>query len=250
MKIKYSLTKNAWLFFLLFFVAFIISQILVIALLVGVFKLPLDSQDTRLWINLLGWVFLLFLIVPYLLGFHERSRPFTAYLSEIRLTRIQPLLKLTILGVSCYLLMALLQVASTLIYRYSQGLGVNLAFIQRSFPITGEFPPRSWGILFSLPSIFEEIAFRGVILVLFTRFFSKPKAIFLSAISFGAYHLLGVIGGLDPTWAAGQAIWAAILGVFYGYITLKTGSLLPAILVHYLGNLFISSWLSSRSQVH
>jgi membrane protease YdiL (CAAX protease family) len=36
-------------------------------------------------------------------------------------------------------------------------------------------------------------------------------------------------------------VWAAILGLFYGYVTLKTGSLLPAMIVHYLGNLFVSA---------
>lgn len=36
-------------------------------------------------------------------------------------------------------------------------------------------------------------------------------------------------------------MWATIIGIFYDYVTLKTGSLLPAIMVHYLGNLFVSA---------
>jgi membrane protease YdiL (CAAX protease family) len=40
---------------------------------------------------------------------------------------------------------------------------------------------------------------------------------------------------------AGQVIWAVILGFFYGYVTLKTNSLLPAMIVHYLSNLFVSA---------
>lgn len=45
----------------------------------------------------------------------------------------------------------------------------------------------------------------------------------------------------NPVLTAGQVVWAATLGLFYGYVTLKTGSLLPAMIVHYLGNLFISA---------
>ena len=50
-----------------------------------------------------------------------------------------------------------------------------------------------------------------------------------------------MLSGGDPVWVAGQAVWAAILGLFYGYITLKTNSLLPAMIVHYLHNLFVSA---------
>ena len=42
-------------------------------------------------------------------------------------------------------------------------------------------------------------------------------------------------------YAAGNVLWASILGLFYGYVTLKSGSLLPAMIVHYLGNLLVSA---------
>jgi len=32
-----------------------------------------------------------------------------------------------------------------------------------------------------------------------------------------------------------------MLGLFYGYVTLETDSLLPAMLIHYIGNLFVSA---------
>ena len=54
-------------------------------------------------------------------------------------------------------------------------------------------------------------------------------------------HFLTLVDGSPLVWTAGMVVWAAILGLFYGYVTIKTGSLLPAILVHYLGNLFISA---------
>lgn len=238
-KISLSQSKSPWLFMLLFLIAFIICQVLVIMLLVVAFQMPMEERTTRFWVTVLSWALLLFIVVPYLLKFHDRLCPYTAYLSEIRLTHLKPVLKLVILGISCYIFVAVSDVAATLIYRISQGLEINQAFIKTAFPLTSEFPPNSWGFVFSMPSIFEEIAFRGVILTLFLRFYPKTKAIIFSALTFGAYHLLGIISGLDPAWAAGAAFWAAFLGLFYGYVVLKTNSLIPAMIVHYLSNLFI-----------
>lgn len=240
---RFSLVKYPWLFFLVFLIALIIFIGLIVALLVAVFKLPPDSPTIPFWGDLLGHVLLLFVVVPFLLGFHDRSRPYAAYLSEIRLTHVKPALQLILLGVSCFLIQALCMIAGTLIYRISQGGAIDLAFFRSAFPIASEFPPRSWGFLFSFPpSILEEVAFRGVILALFLRFYNKPKALLISALGFGAYHLLGLLSPVNNrelVWVAGQVVWASILGLFYGYITLKTDSLLPSMVVHYLGNLFI-----------
>ena len=48
--------------------------------------------------------------------------------------------------------------------------------------------------------------------------------------------------------ALGQGVWAFIIGLFYGYIFVKTRSLLPPMIVHYLGNVFIGS-LTSYVQI-
>jgi membrane protease YdiL (CAAX protease family) len=134
-------------------------------------------------------------------------------------------------------------IAGTLVYRLSQGGAVDLAFFRSEFPLAAEFPPQSWGFLLSFPpSILEEVAFRGVILALFLRFYNKPKAILISALAFGVYHLLGLLSpgnNRELVWVVGNIVWASILGLFYAYVTLKTGSLLPSMLVHYLGNISV-----------
>jgi membrane protease YdiL (CAAX protease family) len=79
-----------------------------------------------------------------------------------------------------------------------------------------------------------------VILAAFLRVYDQPKAILFSALCFGLWHILSLLDG-NPVWTAGEVVWAAVLGLFYGYVTLKTGSLLPAMMVHYLGNLFVSA---------
>jgi membrane protease YdiL (CAAX protease family) len=139
---------------------------------------------------------------------------------------------LILLGVSCYLILAVCTVAGVLIYRLTHGLPVNMSFLRYSFSISKDLPPHSMSWLYSLPSVLEEVAFRGVILAIFLRFYNQPKAILFSALGFGAIHLGNMLNRGVPVWVAGQAVWAAILGLFYGYVTIKTNSLLPAMIVH------------------
>jgi membrane protease YdiL (CAAX protease family) len=137
--------------------------------------------------------------------------------------------------------MALSQAAGVLVYRLALGLPVDGSFIRSSFVIANELPPRSHSWLISLPSIIEEVVWRGVVLAVFLRVYDQRNAILFNALTFGAFHIFSVLDGHPPIWAAGNIVWAAILGLFYGYVTLKTGSLLPAMIVHYLGNLFVSA---------
>jgi membrane protease YdiL (CAAX protease family) len=238
-KNRSSLVQYPWLFLLVFLLSTVILNILATVLLVVIFKLPRDAPTTGLLAAIFSYGLMAFVIVPFGMRFHDRSQLYSTYLSEIRLTHVQPLLKLILLGISCFLILALCMAAGTLIYRLSQGQVIDLAFFRSAFPITSEFPPNSWGFLGTFPSIFEELAFRGVVLALFLRFYNRPKAILFSALGFGVIHAFSLLAGHAPIWAAGMVVWATLLGLFYGYITLKTDSLLPAMLVHYLGNLFL-----------
>jgi membrane protease YdiL (CAAX protease family) len=238
---RFSLVEHPWLFLLVFIFAAMVCQILIGLILVIAFKLPLGASVTNFWVMLLGNLLLLFIVVPFVLGFPQRKRPYATYLSEIRLTYVKPVLGLIVLGISCYLILALSQVAGVLIYRLTQGQQIDVSFFRSAFILANELPSRSMSWLYYLPPILEEVAFRGVILALFLRFYSQPKAVLFSALGFGISHLGNLLSGGDPVLTAGQAIWAAILGLFYGYVTLKTDSLLPAMIVHYLGNLFVSA---------
>ena len=238
---RFSLIEHPWFFLLVFIIATMVCQIIVGLVLVWVFKLTNGAPVSSFWLTLLSNLLLLFIIVPFVLGFPKRFHPYETYLSDIRLTHVKPLLRLVLLGVSCYLILAICTVAGVLIYRLSHGLPVNMSFMRYSFILSTELPPHSLSWLNSLPSILEEVAFRGVILAMFLRFYKQPKAILFSALGFGVVHLGNMLSGGDPVWVAGQAVWAAILGLFYGYVTLKTNSLLPAMIVHYLSNLFVSA---------
>jgi len=41
-------------------------------------------------------------------------------------------------------------------------------------------------------------------------------------------------------WVLGQLVWSFILGLFYGYVFVRTKSLWPSMIIHYLSNLTIS----------
>lgn len=78
---------------------------------------------------------------------------------------------------------------------------------------------------FAIAPITEEILFRGMML----RVFSKANqrfAVFATAIFFGLVH-----GNLQ------QFILATLLGIFLAHITLKHGSIIPAVIVHMFVNL-------------
>lgn len=75
-----------------------------------------------------------------------------------------------------------------------------------------------------MPGIFEEIAFRGVLLYALHKRFGPWALAAVVAVVFGLFHL--TFYRVVPT---------AYLGFFLGLITLATGSVLPAMLVH-IGN--------------
>jgi membrane protease YdiL (CAAX protease family) len=125
-------------------------------------------------------------------------------------------------------------------------------FVRQLFDLSGDLPPGSPSLLVSFPSIFEEVVFRGIVLTVFMGKYSERKAIIFSALGFGLMHLLNLASGRELVWVLGQVVWAFILGLFYGYIFVRTRSLLPPMIVHYLGNAFIGSltgYMQSRASI-
>jgi len=75
------------------------------------------------------------------------------------------------------------------------------------------------------PAICEEVLFRGYIQRQAERSMGIWAGIAFSGIIFGLYHL-------RPT----QALPLSLLGIYLAYITWRSGSLMPAILVHLANN--------------
>jgi membrane protease YdiL (CAAX protease family) len=81
-----------------------------------------------------------------------------------------------------------------------------------------------------LAPILEELFFRGVVLEGFLKNYSPWKSIVWSAVIFGMAHL-------NP-W---QAIGGIFIGILLGWAYVKTNSLLPGILIHFVNNLIAFS---------
>jgi ABC-type Na+ efflux pump permease subunit/membrane protease YdiL (CAAX protease family) len=75
------------------------------------------------------------------------------------------------------------------------------------------------------PAVFEEIAFRGVLLHALRRRFHPVMVCVLVGLVFGVFHV--ALFRLAPT---------AWLGVLFGAATLLSGSIYPAIIWHFLNN--------------
>jgi len=241
MKSIFSLHGRPWLLTFSIMVSWVICNILIAILLIILFQVKDYSQISIPWAPFLAHILTIFVVVPFMLGFPGKQHTYGDYLAEIRLTKVQPLLRLVLLGLSCYLILALSQAAGVFVYRLTQGLPIDWSFIRNSFVLANELPPRSTSWLQSLPSIPEEVTWRGVVLAVFLCAYDQRKAILFSALCFGLLHSVILFEGNSVVWTAGEVLWATILGIFYGYVTTKTNSLLPAMIVHYLGNLLISA---------
>ena len=238
---RFQLAEHPWLSLLIVILAEAIGQVLFGILVVGLFKRPRDAPMTQFIVALLAHIAVLFVLVPFVLRLPGGTRSFSAYVDAIRLSRVRPFLQLLLLGLSCSLILALCQVSGTLVYRLREGKAITWPFVRSILDLSSQLPPKSWSLLFSFPSVFEEVAFRGVILSLLLTRYPKPTSVVVAALAFGASHVLNLATGRELAWVLGQTVWATILGLFYGVLVLKSNSLWPAMWVHYLGNLFVGT---------
>ncbi|NND71723.1 MAG: CPBP family intramembrane metalloprotease [Rhodothermales bacterium] len=77
------------------------------------------------------------------------------------------------------------------------------------------------------PAICEEVLFRGYVLRQAERSMGSRWGIVFAGVIFGVFHLL-------PT----QVLPLSLLGLFMAYLTWRTGSVWPAVLVHFANNTF------------
>jgi membrane protease YdiL (CAAX protease family) len=100
-------------------------------------------------------------------------------------------------------------------------------------------PPTTWVLLHSLrPGIWEEVAWRGVILTLLLKKHSERRAIVINAVLFALGHLTNLLVGQPPIAMLGQLIFVFTGTLFLGLLFVKTKSLIPGIITHYAGDAF------------
>lgn len=239
-KRKFRLYEHPWLSLLAVIVTSVFSIFLSGTVIFGVIGLPDDSPTVQFAQGMSYHILAVFILAPFVLRLPKGKRTFRQYLDDIGLRKTQPFVRLVLLALSCYIILALSQAAASFVYRLFEGLPVNGSFVRQVFDLSGDIP----SLLLSFPSAFEEVAFRGILLTVFLSKYSERQSIIFSSIGFGLMHLLNLTNGTELVWVMGQVVWAFIIGLFYGYVFVRTRSLLPPMIVHYLGNVFISSLLS------
>ncbi|MFW9968981.1 MAG: CPBP family intramembrane glutamic endopeptidase [Candidatus Odinarchaeota archaeon] len=173
-----------------------------------------------------GFLILLWQIaVPLGLKLPYGKQSLIQHFYSIGLTRVKPLWKNLIIGLGSF---GIFVMSALLI---GQLLG-NYTF-NPSILVSGY----NWMLLFVfmlIPGIWEEIGFRGVILNLQLRKYSKISVVFFNGILFGLYHFVNILFGQEIYTTLIQVIFACLLGISLAYIYIKTYSLLACIILHYL----------------
>jgi sodium transport system permease protein len=86
-------------------------------------------------------------------------------------------------------------------------------------------------VLAMVPAICEELVFRGVLLQGLGRRISMPRAVLISALTFGAFHL--------SFETAIRFLPTAFLGLLLGYVVWRTRSIFTGMLMHLVNNAFV-----------
>ena len=175
------------------------------------------------------WIF----IVPLSLGLPIGKVHLRDYLRTIGLKSDSKIGRNIILGISCAMIYFLsTYITGNILGNYNFNLDVIFGNPGTSVSIFGWF----LFILMLIPGIWEEVSFRGVIFTLFLKKYSQRTVLVIVSLLFGFFHFLNLLTGsnLVLTWV--QVYYASLLGLLLGYLFIKTKSLIPSIILHYLIN--------------
>jgi membrane protease YdiL (CAAX protease family) len=161
-------------------------------------------------------------LMPYVLGLPLGKKTVKEFCLDIRLIPMKP--------VGRNILIGLMMAALTISFMYIASILTGKFVLDWNF-----LPPLRW-VKGLTRGIWEEVFFRGIILVLFFQFYDKKKAIFYSTFLFAIIHL----GTFPPDIETLIDIVSIFfMGLAFTYLVLKTGSLLPGIIFHYVHDIFV-----------
>ncbi|MFK8060967.1 MAG: CPBP family intramembrane glutamic endopeptidase [Polaribacter sp.] len=94
---------------------------------------------------------------------------------------------------------------------------------------------------FSMPGINEEIAYRGIMLGLLTKILKNKNlilnsSVWVTAILFGLAHGFSLSNEFNIIFKIQSFLTTMVYGLIWGWITIKSGSILLALISHNLGN--------------
>jgi membrane protease YdiL (CAAX protease family) len=189
-------------------------------------------------------IILFFGIVPFVLGLPHERTSLNNYLSAIRLQRPKSFYKLAIVTMPCIIILFSSWLLASFIYNQIFLDGDLAFFLTQLMDTSRALPPKNWSIVTATGSIFEEVLLRGIFLTMLLKRYTERKSIVLSAAAFGGIHILNLMNGPPTTelfiGVFAQILFATSYGLFYGYLFIKTQNLIPCMIMHYVGNGFIS----------
>ncbi|MCD4690147.1 CPBP family intramembrane metalloprotease, partial [bacterium] len=149
-------------------------------------------------------------------------KPFREYCLDIRLLPVTPVGRNVLIG----LLAAALTLSGILL----------AALLTKHFVLDWSLVSGVRWVKGLTRGIWEEVFFRGIILAVLIRLYSLRRAVLWSTFVFAIVHLN--VAGLDLEHIV-DVISIFFMGLLFVYIVIKTGSLLPAIIFHYVHDIFV-----------
>jgi len=226
---------------ILYFIFLYLSNFVVYLLLL------LNPGLPSIWINFIiffisvGFLILLWqIIVPFGLKLPNGKQDFVEYSRSIRLSNVKPLWRNIMIGLGAIVMYGF----STVLMGEILG---DYIFVPNLYLLG-----LNWFlfVLMLIPGIWEEISFRGVILQLELKKYSYTTVILLNGIIFGLFHFVNVIFGQNLLSTIYQVIFAVSMGISFTYMVIKTKSLLPSIITHYLinslGQIFLTTIITDE----
>jgi len=205
-------------------------------------------------IDFFGVAILFLVVVPLIMGL-PNNRRYGDFLESTGIINLKPVYRTIVLGV----IAAIVTLACMLLATFLATLFGATMIFEPDLLINPLYPGNIYGML--KPGIWEEVAFRGIILVLLLKLYSKKTSIIVNGVIFGTFHLVNILTAILYAWifeiepepsfigfiilTLFQVLYTTFFGFFLAYLFIKTRSVIPCILTHYLVNAFSSQVTTS-----
>jgi membrane protease YdiL (CAAX protease family) len=141
-----------------------------------------------------------------------------------------------------------------IVFSYDRITWANAGFGMHAPPIIESYLslPDWSAFLTILPAaFFEEVIYRGYLQPRFVGRYGLTRGLMILGVLWGAYHFHGDFGaGLSDSWILLGFLWRPALtvahGFVFGWLTLRSDSILPAALLHGLYNVAVYTHLASH----
>ncbi|MFX1590200.1 MAG: lysostaphin resistance A-like protein, partial [Promethearchaeota archaeon] len=232
--LRKNVLAGAIVIILLFFIFRYLVGFIEWPLLPLLYQIPLEfSLLIEVILIFLMFGLLFFIVVPFGIKLPDGKTTMRQYIYSIGLTKTKPVVRNILLGITSFILYAL----STWVFANLFGTYIFDPKVLFGYPTIYGL---GWALFYIMlePGIWEEFAFRGVILNLQLKKYSKMTSIITNGILFGLMHFFRLLLGQSLEATLSQVFFASCLGIALSYVYVKTGSLLPCIILHYFINTF------------